>query len=62
MLAAIYARKSTEQTGAADDQKSVALELEHARMCAQRKGWRADDTCVLVGEGISRGTAREGSA
>ena len=31
MIAAIYARKSTEQTGVGDEQKSVARQFEHAR-------------------------------
>jgi hypothetical protein len=31
MIAAIYARKSTEQTGVADEQKSVACQVDHAR-------------------------------
>jgi hypothetical protein len=31
MIAAIYARKSTEQSGVADEQKSVARQIEHAR-------------------------------
>jgi hypothetical protein len=31
MIAAIYARKSTEQTGVADEQKFVARRVEHAR-------------------------------
>jgi DNA invertase Pin-like site-specific DNA recombinase len=39
MLAAIYARKSTEQNGVADEQKSVARQVEHARAYADRKGW-----------------------
>jgi hypothetical protein len=30
MIAAIYSRKSTEQTGVADDQKSVQRQVEHA--------------------------------
>jgi hypothetical protein len=29
--AAIYARKSTEQTGVADEQKSVTGQIEHRR-------------------------------
>jgi hypothetical protein len=33
MIAAIYARKSTEQNGVADDQRSVARQAEHARAC-----------------------------
>jgi hypothetical protein len=29
MIGAIYARKSTDQTGVADEQKSVARQVEH---------------------------------
>ena len=39
MIAAIYARKSTEQTGVADEQKSVARQVDHARAYAASKGW-----------------------
>jgi DNA invertase Pin-like site-specific DNA recombinase len=38
MIAAIYARKSTEQSGVADEQKSVARQIDHARKYAIRKG------------------------
>ena len=38
MIAAIYARKSTEQTGVADEQKSVARQIEHARQYAAAQG------------------------
>jgi hypothetical protein len=31
MIAAIYARKSTEQTGVADEAKSVARQIDHAK-------------------------------
>jgi hypothetical protein len=31
MTVAIYARKSTDQTGMADEQKSVTRQIEHAR-------------------------------
>ena len=40
MIAAIYARKSTEQTGVADEQKSVSRQVEHARA-----GMRARTRC-----------------
>jgi len=30
MIAAIYARKSTEQTGVSEDAKSVTRQIEHA--------------------------------
>ena len=39
MIAAIYARKSTEQTGVNDDQKSVARQIEHGTAYASMKGW-----------------------
>jgi DNA invertase Pin-like site-specific DNA recombinase len=53
MIAAIYARKSTEQSGVADDQKSVARQIEQARAYAARKGWMVDDTAVFSDDGIS---------
>ena len=40
MNAAIYARKSTEQTGADADAKSVERQIENARAFAASKGWR----------------------
>jgi DNA invertase Pin-like site-specific DNA recombinase len=52
MIAAIYARKSTEQT-VAEDQKSVARQISHARAYATRNGWRVDDACVFADDGIS---------
>ena len=53
MTAAIYARKSTEQAGVSDDQKSVARQIEHARRYAEAKGWRVADEHVYVDDGIS---------
>src|SRR5713226_8230526 len=53
MFAAIYARKSTEQTGVADEQKSVARQIDHARTYAERKGWLIADEHVYVDDGIS---------
>lgn len=53
MIAAIYARKSTDQTGVADDQKSVTRQIEHARAYAIRKGWTVDDGCIFVDDGVS---------
>lgn len=52
MIAAIYARKSTEQL-VADEQKSVARQVEHARQYAQRKGWTIDEAYIYVDDGIS---------
>ena len=32
-FAAIYTRKSTEQTGVSDEEKSVTRQVDHARAC-----------------------------
>jgi site-specific DNA recombinase len=53
MTAAIYARKSTDQSGVSDDQRSVARQVEHARAYAARKGWAVADEYVYVDDGIS---------
>lgn len=53
MIAAIYARKSTEQTGVSDDQRSVARQVEHARAYAARKGWTIAEDHIYIDDGIS---------
>jgi len=53
MNVAIYARKSTDQTGVADEQKSVTRQIEHARAYAVSKGWTVSDAHVYVDDGIS---------
>src|SRR5262245_61542555 len=53
MIAAIYARKSTEQAGVADEQKSVARQVEHGHAYARSKGWVVADEHVYVDDGIS---------
>src|SRR5215471_9431943 len=53
MVAAIYARKSTDQAGVAHEQKSVARHVEHARAYATWKGWRIDEAYIYVDDGIS---------
>lgn len=53
MIAAIYARKSTEQNGVADEAKSVTRQIEHAQAYATRKGWTVADEYVFVDDGIS---------
>ena len=65
MIAAIYVRKSTEQYGVVDEQKSVTRQVEHARHYADCKGWTVDDACVFVmteSAGRSLRTARDFSA
>jgi DNA invertase Pin-like site-specific DNA recombinase len=53
MIAAIYARKSTEQTGVSDDEKSVARQIEHARHYAGRKGFTVRDEYTFSDDGVS---------
>src|SRR5262249_26885786 len=53
MIAAIYARKSTEQNGVADEDKSVTRQIDHARAYAAKKGWIVADAHIYVDDGIS---------
>jgi site-specific DNA recombinase len=53
MTVAIYARKSTDQSGVSEEQRSVARQVEHARAYAARKGWQVLDEHVYVDDGIS---------
>ena len=53
MTAAIYARKSTNQNGVSDEEKSVSRQVEHARAYAKSKGWTVADEHVYVDDGIS---------
>jgi hypothetical protein len=48
MIAAIYARKGTEQ-GVADEAKSVTRQVEHATTYTQRHGWTVDPCPRLRG-------------
>jgi DNA invertase Pin-like site-specific DNA recombinase len=52
MIAAIYARKSTDQN-VADEEKSVARQIERARAYAAAKGWDVADEHVYSDDGIS---------
>jgi site-specific DNA recombinase len=53
MRAAIYSRKSNEQTGVADEAKSIARQAEHARSFAKERGWSVDDQHVYEDDAIS---------
>ena len=53
MIAAIYARKSTEQVGVGDEEKSVTRQIEHARSYADQKGWSIAEEHVYSDDGIS---------
>jgi site-specific DNA recombinase len=65
VIAAIYARKSTEQSGLADESKSVARQVEHAGAYAARKGWTVASEHIFVDDGVSGalfGASRPGLA
>src|SRR5262250_3407324 len=52
VIAAIYARKSTDQN-IADEEKSVIRQIERARAYATRKGWTIAEEYIYVDDGIS---------
>ena len=53
MIAAIYARKSTDQNGVADAEKSVTRQIEHAKEYAAKKGWIVSDAYIYQDDGVS---------
>jgi DNA invertase Pin-like site-specific DNA recombinase len=53
MIAAIYARKSTEQSGVSDDVKSVTRQVETATAYAARKGWTVSQEHIYVDDATS---------
>ena len=53
MIAAIYARKSTEQLGISDEDKSVHRQIEHAKAYAIKKGWIVTEEHIYQDDGIS---------
>ncbi|MGH2609793.1 MAG: recombinase family protein, partial [Tepidiformaceae bacterium] len=53
MIAAIYARKSTEQHGVTDEEKSVTRQIEHARAYAAKRGWTVTEEHIYVDDGVS---------
>ena len=53
LLAAIYGRKSADQAGVSDEQRSVTRQIEHARQYAAQHGWLVREDCIYVDDGIS---------
>ncbi len=51
--AGLYTRKSQEQFGVADDEKSVARQIEHGRAYAAKKGWTVLDDHIYVDDAIT---------
>ena len=53
MQVAIYARKSTDQTGVNESDRSVTRQIAQARTYARKKGWTVSDVHVYVDDGVS---------
>ena len=53
MIAAVYARKSTDQNGVPDAERSVTRQVDHAKEYAAGKGWAVADAHIYVDDGIS---------
>ena len=53
MIAAIYARKSNDQNGVADLEKSVTRQIEQAKEYASKKDWTVSDDHIYSDDGIS---------
>src|SRR4029079_2552229 len=53
MIAAVYARKSTEQNNVSEEDKSVTRQIEHAKAYAEKKGWTVSDELIYSADGIS---------
>jgi DNA invertase Pin-like site-specific DNA recombinase len=53
MIAAIYARKSTEERSVNEEEKSVTRQIQHAKAYAAKKGWTVVEELVFVDDGIS---------
>ena len=45
-IAAIYARKSTEQNGVGEEARSVTRQLDHAKAFAEAHGWHVAEEHV----------------
>ncbi len=53
IVAALYARKSNEQTGVSDKEKSITRQIEHGKAYALGKGWRVAVEHIYSDDGIS---------
>ena len=50
MIAAVYARKSTEQSSMNAEEKSVTRQIQHAKNYAHAKGWTVPDDLIFVND------------
>ena len=53
VIAANYARKSTEQVGRDRDDKSVTRQVENSARSQMPEAWRVDDAHIYIDDAIS---------
>src|SRR5262245_10118074 len=53
MIAAIYARKSTDQNGVIDEARSVTRQIAHATAYAHKNGWTVAEEHIYRDDGVS---------
>jgi DNA invertase Pin-like site-specific DNA recombinase len=53
MICAVYARKSTQQNGVSDEEKSVTRQIALCRAFAERQGWQLDNAHVFSDDAVS---------
>ena len=53
MIAAVYARKSTDDSGRNAEARSTQRQIDSARIYAQAKGWTVDERFIFVDENTS---------
>ena len=53
MIAAVYARKSTDQSTVADESRSTTRQIDHARAYAKSKGWTVEDRFIFCDDAVS---------
>lgn len=53
MIAAVYARKSSDQFGCVDELRSVSRQIDGARAYAAARGWQIREDLIFVDDGIS---------
>src|SRR5262249_39537741 len=53
MIAAIYARKRTDESDRNEDARSTSRQIERAREYAARKGWAVDEQYVFTDDAVS---------
>lgn len=59
MIAAIYARKSTEQHGRSDEEKSVTRQIENAHAFAATQGWSVAEDHIYADDAVSGADVRK---